>query len=109
MRDKRPAALARQVPKRRKATGNGRRSKAAKLKANADAADGLRPPTSAELRCPVSSAEIGADFLTGGVITVGADCAGLLSEALALDYLGVECKHKFAAESNVKVRHRGVY
>ena len=34
------------------------------------------------------------DFLTGEVITVGADCA------LALDYLAVEYKHKFDAESN---------
>ena len=41
---------------------------------------------------------------TGGVITVGADCAGLLSEALALDYLGVEHKHKFAAEPTAKLR-----
>ena len=44
------------------------------------------------------------DFRAGGVIASGADCAGLLSEALALDYLGVEHKHKFAAESNAKLR-----
>ena len=35
---------------------------------------------------------------------VGADGAWLLSEALALDYLGVEHKHKFAAASNAKLR-----
>ena len=93
-------ARARQVPKRQMGT-DGRRRKAA----DADA-DGVRPPTSAELRCPVSAAvDPVTDFFTGGVITVGADCAGLLSEALALDYLGVEYEHKFAAESNVKVRH----
>ena len=34
-----------------------------------------------------------------------ADCAGLLSEALAFDYLGVEHEHKLAAESNAKLRH----
>ena len=108
-----PAARARQVAKAkgRKATtaaGKGRRHKAVKLKVNADT-HGLRPPTSAELRCPVSSSTDSVDpvteIRTGGVITVGADCAGLLSEALALDYLGVQYKHKFAAESNVKVRH----
>ena len=87
------AARARQVPCRRRKA------------ADADA-DGVRPPTSAELRCPVSAAvDPVTDFVTGGVITVGADCAGLLSEALALDYLGVEYKQKVAAESNVKVRH----
>ena len=96
-----PAARARQVPKRQMGADCRRRRKAA----DADA-DGVRPPTSAELRCPVSAAvDPVTDFVTGGVITVGADCAGLLSEALALDYLGVEYKHKFAAESNVKVRH----
>ena len=48
-----PAARARQVAKGRKATAAGRH-KTLKLKVNTDA-DGLRPPTSAELRCPVSS------------------------------------------------------
>ena len=98
LRDK-PAAPARQVPKP-KATGNGgakSRAKKAKLSAKADAghrADGLRPPTSAELRClPSANLAPLTGFRTGGVITVGADCARLLSEALALDYLGVEHKH----------------
>ena len=106
-----PAAPARQAPKP-KATGSdgakGRIMLKAKLSAKADTghrADGLRPPTLAELRClPSASLAPLTDFRTGGVIAVGADCAGLLSEALALDYLGVEHKHKFAAESNAKLR-----
>ena len=111
MRDK-PAAPARQVPKP-KATGNGgtkgRAKSKAKLNAKADnghRADGLRPPTLAELRCPPSAnlAPL-TDFRAGGVIAVGAGCARLLSEALALGYLGVEHKHNFAAEPNAKLRH----
>ena len=85
LRDK-PAAPARQVPKP-KATGNGgakgRAESNVKLSANADAghrADGLRPPTLAELRCPPSAnlAPL-TDVRAGGVITVGADRAGLSS------------------------------
>ena len=69
-------------------------------------ADGLRPPTLAELRClPSASLAPLTDFRAGGVIAIGADCARLLSAALALDYLGVEHKHKLAAESNAKLRH----
>ena len=86
MRDK-PAAPARQAPKP-KATGHGGAKGRAKSNAN-DAghrADGLRPPTLAELRCPPSASLAPlADLCTGGAITIGADCAGLLSKALALD------------------------
>ena len=85
LRDK-PAAPARHVPKP-KATGNGGAKSRAKLKAKLNAkadaghrADGLRPPTLAELRClPSANLAPLTDFRAGGVIAVGADCAGLLS------------------------------
>ena len=78
LRDK-PAAPARQVPKP-KATGNGGAKGRAKSNANdtGHRADALRPTTLAELRCPPSAnlAPL-ADLCAGGVITIGADCAGL--------------------------------
>jgi hypothetical protein len=37
-------------------------------------------------------------------LTVGSDCAGLCSEGLALELLGIPHKHIFAAESNPQVR-----
>jgi DNA-cytosine methyltransferase len=38
-------------------------------------------------------------------ITIGSDCAGLCSEGIALELLGVKHKHLFACESNSAVRH----
>lgn len=38
-------------------------------------------------------------------ITVGSDCAGLLTEGLALEMLGVQHEHLFVSESNTNVRH----
>lgn len=40
-----------------------------------------------------------------GTITVGSDCAGLVTEGLALDMLGVRHKHLFVSEINPDVRH----
>ena len=83
----RPAALARHVP----TVGDGGPHDAAD-----DAACGRRRRRS----CGSADIDPVTDFLTGEVITVGADCA------LPLDYLAVEYKHKFAADSNVtKVQH----
>lgn len=38
-------------------------------------------------------------------LTVGSDCAGLVTEGLALDILGIEHKHLFVTEENKDVRH----
>ena len=39
------------------------------------------------------------------VVTVGSDCAGLLTEGLALELLGVPHKHIFISENDQAVRH----
>ena len=41
----------------------------------------------------------------GNCITVGSDCAGLCSEGIALELLGVKHRHLFACEVNPTVRH----
>jgi DNA-cytosine methyltransferase len=38
-------------------------------------------------------------------ITIGSDCAGLCSEGIALELLGVHHRHMFACEMNPSVRH----
>ena len=40
-----------------------------------------------------------------GLISVGSDCAGLLSEGTALELLQIPHVHKFASEQNQAVRH----
>ena len=44
-------------------------------------------------------------MVAGKCITVGSDCAGLCSEGIALELLGVKHKHLFACEMNPSVRH----
>ena len=39
------------------------------------------------------------------MISIGSDCAGLLSEGTALDLLQIPHEHKFASEKNQAVRH----
>lgn len=41
----------------------------------------------------------------GEPVTIGSDCAGLLSEGTALELLGVPHTHVFASEANTSVRH----
>ena len=43
--------------------------------------------------------------LEPNVITVGSDCAGLVTEGLALEMLGVPHEHAFMSEMNRHVRH----
>ena len=43
--------------------------------------------------------------LEPNVITVGSDCAGLVTEGLALEMLGVPREHAFMSEMNRHVRH----
>lgn len=45
------------------------------------------------------------ECLAGGIVTVGSDCAGLVTEGLALEILGVPHKHVFISEVNPHVRH----
>lgn len=45
------------------------------------------------------------DKSRSGKISIGSDCAGLLSEGTALELLQIPHEHKFAAEQNVAVRH----
>jgi len=52
-----------------------------------------------------SNAKVEPRRLPGNPITVGSDCAGLLSEGTALDMLGIKHEHVFASEANVAVRH----
>ena len=50
-------------------------------------------------------AETLEDDLMGNCITIGSDCAGLCSEGIALELLGVKHRHMFACEVNDTVRH----
>ena len=69
-----------------------------------EAGGGRRPPTPQELRLTPRRLVL-PELSKDGPITIGSDCAGLLSEGLALDMLGVAHKHVFAAECNTAIRH----
>lgn len=101
---RRPAAAA-ASGKRRRVAAKHPASRGSARASRDDAPRASRVEDGLSLFFPVEDDHEALEHLPTDMVTVGSDCAGLLTEGLALELLGVPHKHVFVSEKDQAVRH----